>query len=69
MARAILLEKISKRLEKLSDAELQRLLEIAENLEETDRRCLRHFGIWAERADLEDSVAWVRRLRDEKRSA
>lgn len=67
MTRAILLEKLSKKLEKLPDAELLRLLKIADDLGEVDRRCLKYLGIWAERADLEDSVSWLRRLRDEQR--
>lgn len=69
MTRAALLEKISKRLAKLPDEELQRLLEIAKSLSEEDRRCLKYFGIWSKRTDLEDSVDWVRKLRDEQRLA
>jgi len=67
MNRTATLKKISKQIEKLSDDELAKLLTIIEKLNEEDRRCLKYFGMWAGRANMKDSVKWVRKLRDAQR--
>ncbi len=68
MNRSVTLKRISKQLANLTNEELQKLLEFVEQLSEKDRRCLKYFGLWSDRADLEDSLVWVRQLRDAQRS-
>lgn len=67
MNRTAALKKLSRRIRELSDRDLEKLLQIVDNLTKDDLKCLKYFGLWKDRKDFNDSLAWVRRLRDEER--
>jgi hypothetical protein len=61
-------EEILKTLDTLSNDELETLIDRAEEilrerLEKVPFAALPFFGMWADREDMRDSAAWVRRLR------
>lgn len=67
MNRTAALKKLSQRIRELSDRDLEKLLQIVDSLTKDDLKCLKYFGLWKNRKDLDNSLTWVRQLRDEER--